>query len=104
MNRMAAVAAVLFIGMLALAPRALATQYIFETIYYPGADSMSVHGISDNGQVVGSYEDSKAATHGFVYSAGTFTEIDYPQPSGSSSLPPYTKPQALVCASPNGSN
>jgi hypothetical protein len=44
----------------------------------PGTQNTIVSGINDFGQIVGQYDDS-SGTHGFFYSAGTFTSLNYPK-------------------------
>jgi len=39
-------------------------------------------GINDQGQIVGFYVDSSGATHGFLYSGGTYTTLDDPLGTG----------------------
>jgi probable HAF family extracellular repeat protein len=43
-----------------------------------GANGTFAYGISDAGQIVGTYVDSSNKTHGFLYSGGTYTTIDDP--------------------------
>ena len=38
--------------------------------------------INDQGQIVGFYVDSSGATHGFLYSGGTYTTLDDPLGTG----------------------
>ena len=51
--------------------------YRFTTIFVPGSLLTDVRGISD-GKIVGTYEDSKANFHGFVYDGNTYTTLDDP--------------------------
>ncbi len=54
----------------------------FTTLDAPGADPQhggtSCKGINTNGQIVGTYYDSSENAHGFLYSGGSFTAIEYP--------------------------
>src|SRR5213593_131880 len=53
--------------------------YNFTTIDYPNAVSTNiVGGISDRGDIVGSYTDSANKTHGYLLSGGVFTTIGIP--------------------------
>ena len=63
--------------MLTFSQVALAIDYTFTTIDYPGADETSIFGINNSGQIVGSYTDS-TGQHGFILDGGNFTTIDYP--------------------------
>lgn len=48
------------------------------TFRYPGGMSTEAHGVSD-GKIVGAYASvAGASEHGFLYSGGTFTPIDFP--------------------------
>jgi probable HAF family extracellular repeat protein len=53
------------------------TNGVFTTIDVPGAAATFATGISNNGQIVGTFNDSMGS-HGFLYSNGTFTSIDAP--------------------------
>jgi probable HAF family extracellular repeat protein len=46
-------------------------------LYYPGAFSTTAYGINSSGKIVGSNTDSSGTVHGFLYSAGVFSKIDY---------------------------
>jgi len=50
--------------------------YNLKTIDFPNATATSITGISDRGDIVGSYTDSNKKTHGFLLSDGVFTTID----------------------------
>src|SRR3569833_501148 len=51
--------------------------YSYTTIDYPSAvNGTYSYGISNSGQIIGTYEDSSLIDHGFVYSGGSFTIID----------------------------
>lgn len=53
--------------------------YNLTTIDFPNAAATSIGGgISDRGDIVGSYTDSNKKTHGFLLSDGVFTTIDVP--------------------------
>jgi hypothetical protein len=61
----------------------------FVAIDYPGAIHTQCHGINGQGQIVGRYLDwqnpgkggggGRQIEHGFLYNAGVYTSIDYPQ-------------------------
>jgi hypothetical protein len=65
------------------APAGAATQTSFVAFDIPGADATEVHGIIRTGpllqyvEVVGTYHDVHG-THGFVWSRGRFTALNYP--------------------------
>lgn len=75
---------------LVLAHSALAQQYTYTTIDFPGATSTvpggflgtEATGVNDSNQVVGFYGDSSGTFHGYLWSAGQFTGIDYPGSTG----------------------
>jgi uncharacterized membrane protein len=50
----------------------------FETITFPGATRTTAAGINDSGEIVGSFVDSQAASHGFVDTNRVFTALDFP--------------------------
>ena len=50
--------------------------YNLKTVDFPNATATSITGISDRGDIVGSYTDSNKKTHGFLLSDGVFTTID----------------------------
>ncbi len=50
----------------------------YTNIDFPGAVQTGTNGLNDSGQMVGTYDDSSGATHGFLLSGGTYTTIDYP--------------------------
>ena len=53
--------------------------YNLTTIDFPNAAATNIiGGISDRGDIVGSYTDSNKKTHGFLLSDGVFTTIDVP--------------------------
>ncbi len=54
-----------------------AANYTFTSIDYPGADATRAYGISAEGFIVGSFDDSDG-THGFVMQSGHFTPLDFP--------------------------
>lgn len=59
--------------------------YNFASVDFSGATETDALGISENGQIVGFYEDSAGVTHGFLEQDGTFTTID--DPNGTNSTP-----------------
>ncbi len=50
----------------------------FFVLDFPGAGSTSARGINDHGDIVGIYSDTAGADHGFFYTGGTYSSIDYP--------------------------
>ena len=78
----------LVMGLLASLTSLAFGQYTYTTIDAPGAGIDTVIGgapggtyptaINNAGQIVGYYVDSNNGLHGFLYSGGTFTTIDYP--------------------------
>jgi len=59
-------------------PPSLAWQYDFKLFPYPGAIESYPLGISNNRDIAGFYVDTKGVGHGYLYSKGKFTTIDYP--------------------------
>jgi len=55
-----------------------AARYSFVTIGVPASPDAQASGINNVGLVAGSYEDSSAVTHGFIWTAGAFQTVDYP--------------------------
>lgn len=55
---------------------AFSQAYQFSAIDVPGAQSTSVNGINNLGQMVGGYTDGTNA-HGFVYDGNNFSTVDY---------------------------
>lgn len=55
---------------------AFSQNYQFSVVDVPGAQSTSVNGINNLGQIVGGYYDGSAG-HGFLYDGNSFTTIDY---------------------------
>jgi probable HAF family extracellular repeat protein len=55
---------------------AVADNYSFTTLGFPGANHTYVEGINDRGQIVGGYTGSHI--QGFLYSGGTYTLLDLP--------------------------
>ena len=53
-------------------------QKPYATIDYPNVNHTELTAISPSGDIVGRYVTSDAANHGFLYSKGKFTSIDYP--------------------------
>lgn len=75
---------VLFFGLVTSAASArAATHTTFAALDVPGADSTEVHGVIRVGpllqfvEVVGIYHDARG-THGFLWSRGRFTMLNYP--------------------------
>ena len=50
----------------------------FITVDFPGATATSVHGINNEGQIVGDYTEDQITAHGFVWSKGRFRAFDDP--------------------------
>ncbi len=50
----------------------------YKILQVPGAISSLLTGINRSDEMVGVYEDSADIAHGFLYSEGKFTTIDYP--------------------------
>lgn len=55
----------------------LAQGYTYTTMVVPGATYTEIYGINDSGQIVGFFADSRGY-HGFLYSGGTYTQLDAP--------------------------
>lgn len=51
---------------------------MFTSLDYPGAAYTAAIRINKAGVIVGLYSITGSDTHGFLYSGGTFTTIDYP--------------------------
>lgn len=72
------------LSVLGFSSTANASQYTFETIDFPGADSTSGEGINDKGDIVGEYKQFQAVdsvipvVHGFLYSGDQFSTINHP--------------------------
>lgn len=64
---------------------AFSQSYQFSVIDVPGAQSTSVNGINNLGQIVGGYYDGSTG-HGFLYGGNSFTTIDYTGLPGNTSL------------------
>jgi probable HAF family extracellular repeat protein len=47
----------------------------YQTIDPPGSTYTIARSINDNGQIVGSYQDSNHAGHGFLYNNGIYTSL-----------------------------
>ena len=52
---------------------------------YPGGHDTQPAGTNDNGTVAGSFADS-AGEHGFIYHGGTWAQVDYPGPAGTTQV------------------
>lgn len=61
-----------------LVPGALAADYSYITVDYPGASSTSARGINDVGDIAGSYTDAGGLLHAFLLQDGKFTSSDFP--------------------------
>lgn len=69
----------LFLAFLFTAPVDAANDYSFTTIDFPGALGTAAYGINNAGQIVGSRKTtSDGRSSGFLLSAGSFTNIDFP--------------------------
>jgi probable HAF family extracellular repeat protein len=72
------------VALMLSAGAAWAANYRFTTIDYPGAappspaGTTTVHAVNAAGQMVGEYLDASNKTHGFLWSKGVYTSIDYP--------------------------
>lgn len=78
MKKLAAILSVLTVIGFSL-PAALAADYTFTTIDFPGPlQNLGANGINDRGDIVGSYGGFNEGTHGYLYSEGIFTTIDVP--------------------------
>ncbi len=53
----------------------------FTAINYPGAPGTDPFGINDLSQIVGLYFDTNFTPHGFLYSSGTYSTIDFTSPN-----------------------
>lgn len=73
-----------FCGLLAAAGSAqtsTAVAYQYSALHYPGSfeNTTYAYGINNNNAIVGSYyTDTPSTTHGFKYSNGKYTTIDFP--------------------------
>lgn len=54
------------------------TGSTFHPVSFPGATSISLRGINDLGEIVGSYTGAGNVSHGFLYDSGVYTTIDFP--------------------------
>ncbi len=59
---------------------------VFELITIPGSTSAQATGINDMSQVVGFFIDGTGATHGWLLSQGSLTQLDYPQSTATSAF------------------
>lgn len=57
--------------------------YSYSPVDYPGAAATTVFGINARGDIVGTYVDSGAMSHGFLLRDGVFATIDVPGAAGS---------------------
>jgi probable HAF family extracellular repeat protein len=71
-------------AVLAILPKSACGQsqpYMYETISLPANIAPGfccANGVNNSGQIVGQYLDSNFVQHGFLYSGGQFTSIDFP--------------------------
>src|SRR5271169_2860925 len=65
-------------GLLIFGGTAMADDFNFTPIDFPGALQTEATGINNSGQVAGWYQDGSEKTHGFLDVNGTFTPIDVP--------------------------
>lgn len=82
-------ASFLLLSVLTLAPKARADGFELSGLSYtilnapgayaiPGQNSTVARAINDAGEIVGTFEDSTGTNHGFVYSGGAFSGLDFP--------------------------
>ena len=70
--------------MLGSARLALADDFTYTTIDFPGATATAIGGINNSGQIVGGYELPDTTRHGFLDVGGSFTTIDNPNATSGS--------------------
>ena len=84
----AALFAVLTAG--AFAQSSMSIVYKYSTLNFPGAptfnNSTSANAINNNNVVVGSYNDTANHMHGYIYSGGTYTAVNYPGAAATAAL------------------
>jgi uncharacterized membrane protein len=51
---------------------------VYSTLTVPGSTGTVAFSVNSLGQIVGEYADNTGASHGFVDTAGTFTQVDFP--------------------------
>jgi uncharacterized membrane protein len=51
---------------------------VFTTFVYPGSTGTDAHGINDSGQTVGIANFSPRTSTGFIYTSGSFADINFP--------------------------
>jgi hypothetical protein len=51
---------------------------VYSTLTVPGSTGTVAFSVNSLGQIVGEYADNSGAIHGFVDTAGTFTQVDFP--------------------------
>jgi uncharacterized membrane protein len=51
---------------------------VLTTIDYPGGNFSQVNGITDNGVVIGHFQDGNGIFHGYILKDGMFTQLDVP--------------------------
>jgi hypothetical protein len=59
-----------------------AVTYTVQTLTYPGATQLYAQAVNTAGEVAGFYTDDTGTSHGFTWTAGTFTIINIPGSSG----------------------
>jgi probable HAF family extracellular repeat protein len=59
-----------------------AITYTIQTLTLPGATQLYAQAVNSAGEVGGFYTDDTGTSHGFTWTAGTFTTIDIPGASG----------------------
>jgi hypothetical protein len=50
---------------------------VYSTLTVPGSTGTVAFSVNSLGQIVGEYADNSGAIHGFVDTAGTFTQVDF---------------------------
>jgi hypothetical protein len=55
---------------------------VYSTLTVPGSTLVVPYDVNSLGQIVGGYIDNSSVTHGFVDTAGVFTQVDYPAATG----------------------
>ncbi len=51
---------------------------VVTTLDYPGSISGQANGVSDEGVVIGQFQDPSGTIHGYIYKEGVFTQLDFP--------------------------
>ncbi len=81
-RRLLALVGILFVAPLGLAGADSQPQYEFTSFDFPGALQTEATGINPAGDIVGIYQDTALAVHGFLRRNGEFTSVDYPAADG----------------------